>query len=213
MDLVTFSYSLTMIPDWFAAIDNACALLANEGTLGVVDFYVARKHPEAGLRAHGWLQRTFWCAVGLHSGLHSTPSHRERCQPPHRHAHPHPPSLPTPLAAMAASGRRGLQTTTSSSAPSRVQTARPGARTGVPIGQVPGGSEAQGRPWLLLCTAREIAHGRAARVVWSIGSDHVPYLRRICPSHTLHERLANVPYVGLVMPQVPYYIYLGARAV
>ena len=27
VDLVTFSYSLTMIPDWFAAMDNANALL------------------------------------------------------------------------------------------------------------------------------------------------------------------------------------------
>ena len=62
VDLVTFSYSLTMIPDWFAAMDNANALLASDGTLGVVDFYVARKHPDAGLHANGWLQRTFWPA-------------------------------------------------------------------------------------------------------------------------------------------------------
>ena len=27
VDVVTFSYSLTMIPDWFAAIDNALAML------------------------------------------------------------------------------------------------------------------------------------------------------------------------------------------
>ena len=45
-----------------------------------------------------------------------------------------------------------------------------------------------------------------------LSADHVPYLRRICPSHTVQERLAKVPYVGLVMPQVPYYIYVGARA-
>ena len=30
-DVVTFSYSLTMIPDWFAAIDNALAMLRPAG--------------------------------------------------------------------------------------------------------------------------------------------------------------------------------------
>jgi len=40
VDLVTFSYSLTMIPNWFSAIDHAIALLGPEGLLGVVDFYV-----------------------------------------------------------------------------------------------------------------------------------------------------------------------------
>ena len=28
---------------------------------------------------------------------------------------------------------------------------------------------------------------------------------------TLLERLAKVPYVGLVMPKVPYYIFVGSR--
>ncbi len=46
-DVVTFSYSLTMIPDWFAAIDNALAMLRPGGTIGVTDFYVARKYPAA----------------------------------------------------------------------------------------------------------------------------------------------------------------------
>ena len=40
-DVVTFSYSLTMIPDWFAAIDNALAMLRPGGTIGVTDFFVA----------------------------------------------------------------------------------------------------------------------------------------------------------------------------
>ena len=115
VDLVTFSYSLTMIPDWFAAMDNANALLASDGTLGVVDFYVARKHPDAGLHANGWLQRTFWPAWFANDNVF-------------------------------------------------------------------------------------------------LSADHVPYLRRIFPSHTLLERLAKVPYVGLVMPKVPYYIFVGSRA-
>jgi len=49
-DVITFSYSLTMIPDWFAAIEQAWHLLRPGGTIGIVDFYVARKHPEAGSR-------------------------------------------------------------------------------------------------------------------------------------------------------------------
>lgn len=59
-DVVTFSYSLTMIPDWFAAIENAVRILKPGGTIGVVDFYVSRKHPTDGLRRHGWMTRTFW---------------------------------------------------------------------------------------------------------------------------------------------------------
>jgi S-adenosylmethionine-diacylgycerolhomoserine-N-methlytransferase len=59
-DLVTFSYSLTMIPDWFAAIDNARAILKPGGQIGVVDFYVSRKHPDEDLRRHGFFTRQFW---------------------------------------------------------------------------------------------------------------------------------------------------------
>ncbi len=59
-DVVTFSYSLTMIPDWFAAIDNALAMLKPGGVIAVVDFYVSRKHPADGHRKHRWPTRTFW---------------------------------------------------------------------------------------------------------------------------------------------------------
>ena len=60
VDVVTFSYSLTMIPDWFAAIDNALQMLKPGGLIGVVDFYVSRKHPDEGLKRHGWSTRSFW---------------------------------------------------------------------------------------------------------------------------------------------------------
>ena len=60
VDVVTFSYSLTMIPDWFAAIENAMRMLKPGGVIGVVDFYVARKHASAPLRRHGWFTRHFW---------------------------------------------------------------------------------------------------------------------------------------------------------
>jgi S-adenosylmethionine-diacylgycerolhomoserine-N-methlytransferase len=60
VDVVTFSYSLTMIPDWFAAIDHAYSLLKPGGVIGVVDFYVARKYPEGSNKKHGWFTRSFW---------------------------------------------------------------------------------------------------------------------------------------------------------
>jgi S-adenosylmethionine-diacylgycerolhomoserine-N-methlytransferase len=59
-DAVTFSYSLTMIPDWFAAVDRAHALLRPGGLVGVVDFYVSRKWPAPGRRRHSAFQRFFW---------------------------------------------------------------------------------------------------------------------------------------------------------
>jgi S-adenosylmethionine-diacylgycerolhomoserine-N-methlytransferase len=59
VDLVTFSYSLTMIPDWFKAIDHAHAILKPGGLIGVADFYVSRKWPAAGVR-HSRFRRAFW---------------------------------------------------------------------------------------------------------------------------------------------------------
>ena len=59
-DIVTFSYSLTMIPDWFLALDQARRMLKPGGILGVVDFFVARKWPADGLKKHAWSTRTFW---------------------------------------------------------------------------------------------------------------------------------------------------------
>lgn len=49
-----------MIPDWFAALANAEAILKPGGTIGVADFYVSRKHPAEGLARHPWLTRAFW---------------------------------------------------------------------------------------------------------------------------------------------------------
>lgn len=59
-DIVTLSYSLTMIPDWFAVIENVLTLLKPGGLLGVVDFYVSRKYPAAGMARHSWFTRSFW---------------------------------------------------------------------------------------------------------------------------------------------------------
>jgi len=60
VDVVTFSYSLTMIPDWMAAVDQARSLLRPGGMIGVVDFYVSRKYPPNGWTRHGGWTRTFW---------------------------------------------------------------------------------------------------------------------------------------------------------
>ena len=60
VDVVTFSYSLTMIPDWFGAIENALRILRPGGSIGVIDFYVSRKYPSESLARHGWWTRNFW---------------------------------------------------------------------------------------------------------------------------------------------------------
>lgn len=74
-DVVTFSYSLTMIPDWFAAIDNAYAMLKPGGTLGVVDFYVGRKFPLDGHRKHRWLARNLWPTWFSSDNVFPSPDH------------------------------------------------------------------------------------------------------------------------------------------
>jgi S-adenosylmethionine-diacylgycerolhomoserine-N-methlytransferase len=60
VDVVFFAYSLTMIPDWFRAVDNALALLRPGGLLGAADFAVPRKHPTPGRDRMGALARQFW---------------------------------------------------------------------------------------------------------------------------------------------------------
>jgi S-adenosylmethionine-diacylgycerolhomoserine-N-methlytransferase len=75
VDAVTFSYSLTMIPDWFKAIDHAHALLKPGGVIGVVDFYVARKWPAPGLRRHSRFQRWFWPWLFSWDNVFLSPDH------------------------------------------------------------------------------------------------------------------------------------------
>lgn len=73
-DVVTFSYSLTMIPDWFAAIDRAWEMLRPGGVLGVVDFYVSRKHASRENR-HNWWTRTFWPTWFAADNVNLSPDH------------------------------------------------------------------------------------------------------------------------------------------
>jgi S-adenosylmethionine-diacylgycerolhomoserine-N-methlytransferase len=74
-DVVTFSYSLTMIPDWFAAIDNALRILKPGGKIGVIDFYVARKYPGESMSRHGWTTRTFWPMWFANDNVFPNPDH------------------------------------------------------------------------------------------------------------------------------------------
>ena len=60
VDLLTFSYSLTMIPDWFEAIALAERILKPGGVIAVTDFYVSRKYSPSNQSQHNWLRRTFW---------------------------------------------------------------------------------------------------------------------------------------------------------
>lgn len=75
VDVVTFSYSLTMIPDWFAAVENALAILKPGGLIGLVDFYVSRKFPAGGLKRHRWFTRTFWPAWFAMDNVFPSPDH------------------------------------------------------------------------------------------------------------------------------------------
>jgi S-adenosylmethionine-diacylgycerolhomoserine-N-methlytransferase len=60
VDVVTCSYSLSMIPDWIAVLENIHAMLRPGGHIGLVDFYVSRKYPPVGHTRHSWWTRTFW---------------------------------------------------------------------------------------------------------------------------------------------------------
>jgi len=75
VDLVTFSYSLTMIPDWFAAIDHAFNLLKPGGTIAVTDFYVSRKHVGERSRRHGWWTRHGWPTWFASDNVFLNPDH------------------------------------------------------------------------------------------------------------------------------------------
>lgn len=67
-DLITMSYSLSMIPDYYNAVDSISGLLAPFGLIGVVDFYVQSIVETAGRNYIGgsfnrhvnWLSRVIW---------------------------------------------------------------------------------------------------------------------------------------------------------
>lgn len=67
-DLLTMSYSLSMIPEFHSAIDSITNLLAPNGIVGVVDFYVQNQVEFQGRNYIGgaidrhcmWISRVFW---------------------------------------------------------------------------------------------------------------------------------------------------------
>ncbi|MCU0869574.1 MAG: class I SAM-dependent methyltransferase [Burkholderiales bacterium] len=74
-DVVVLSYALTMIPDWYAAIDHALAMLAPGGVLAVADFHVSRRDPPPGFERHGAFTRHFWPMWFGHDGVRPNPDH------------------------------------------------------------------------------------------------------------------------------------------
>ncbi|CAD7703949.1 unnamed protein product [Ostreobium quekettii] len=61
-DLVTFSYSLSMIPPFHSAVDKAISYLSKSGYVGVCDFYVSSKY-DLPLRQMSWFRRFFWRSI------------------------------------------------------------------------------------------------------------------------------------------------------
>jgi betaine lipid synthase len=67
-DLVTMSYSLSMIPEFYPVIDSTVSLLSINGIIAVVNFYAqsqvqfrGRDYPGGIFDRHcNWLNRTFW---------------------------------------------------------------------------------------------------------------------------------------------------------
>lgn len=67
-DLITMSYSLSMIPDFYSVVDQVATLLAPKGIVGICDFYVqsvvdvsSRNYTGGTINRHvNWLGRMFW---------------------------------------------------------------------------------------------------------------------------------------------------------
>jgi betaine lipid synthase len=77
VSLVTFSYSLSMIPPFHAAIDRAVSYLHPEnGIMGIADFYVSNKFESLPLRQHSYLRRVFWQSVFDQDGIYLGPERR-----------------------------------------------------------------------------------------------------------------------------------------
>ncbi len=70
VDAVYFSYALSMIPDWHAAMANAVAMLRPGGRLAVVDFTL--------LPQQSALAKHFWRRWFGHDGVHLNEEHGAR---------------------------------------------------------------------------------------------------------------------------------------
>jgi S-adenosylmethionine-diacylgycerolhomoserine-N-methlytransferase len=74
-DVVAFSYSLTMIPPWFDALDHAYSILKPGGSIGVVDFHVSRKYPAEDMSHHSLFTRTLWPFIFHIGNVFNSPDH------------------------------------------------------------------------------------------------------------------------------------------
>ena len=69
-DVVTMSYSLSMIPEYYSVLDSLSDALSDNGVFGVVDFYVqsevdyrSRNYIGGEINRHCmWISRVFWRA-------------------------------------------------------------------------------------------------------------------------------------------------------
>lgn len=69
VDRVYLAYALTMMPSWEAVLENALAMLAPGGRLGLVDFHL----PRSGSR----LGNALWRRWFAHDGVHLSSAHLE----------------------------------------------------------------------------------------------------------------------------------------
>ncbi len=72
VDCVIFSYSLTMIPDWQGALNNAMTMLKSGGKIAVVDFTLSERQSS--------LISAFWRKWFSHDGVHLNPAQRHSLQ-------------------------------------------------------------------------------------------------------------------------------------
>ncbi|MCG6117503.1 MAG: class I SAM-dependent methyltransferase [Aquimonas sp.] len=87
VDCVYFSYSLSMIPDWGLALDNALRNLNPGGLLAAVDFHVSSACPPPGRASHSALARAFWPRWFGHDGVQLGPERLDAlCKRLPRHA-------------------------------------------------------------------------------------------------------------------------------
>jgi S-adenosylmethionine-diacylgycerolhomoserine-N-methlytransferase len=68
-DVIIFSYSLSMMPDWRIVVANALTQLKPGGILGMVDFCTLPAQPPAPLRPLSRWNRWFWPRWFAHDGV------------------------------------------------------------------------------------------------------------------------------------------------
>jgi S-adenosylmethionine-diacylgycerolhomoserine-N-methlytransferase len=73
--LITYSFSLTMIPEWWRTLEAAERLLESGGYVGAADFYVAPKFPAPDRMRHSFAMRNFWRAWFEHDAVFLSPDH------------------------------------------------------------------------------------------------------------------------------------------